>query len=118
MNICSHDCVVIDRLNDVWDAAVNIILAEVWVTGGLVDVIIDKLNNNMETMSVGTDVIDLEFVTRVSCDVDVITGEWVVAIIGLVTGIDADTLAEMSANDLAAAVMTVLGFALPAPREE
>ena len=99
-----------------WDTAASIIvLAEASVFDGIGDVFLGFSFVSADTEIMVATTINLEFVVvGVSCDVKMITGVWDVAIIGVVTTIGVDVVADMNVNGLAA-VMTTLEFALRAP---
>ena len=101
---------VIDALTGESDVEVSIISAEVWIMGGLADVVIG-VDVDMLT---DAEIITSEFVMAVACDVDVLTGMWAVAIIKVANDIVVDVFTDVNVKGLAA-MMTALEFALSAP---
>ena len=79
-----------------------------------VDMLSDAMLSVMEIIAMATPAITLEFVGSVSYVTDVLTGVLTVLIIGVVTAMDVDILADGSGNGLAA-VMTPFEFTLSSP---
>ena len=104
---------VIDALTGESDVEVSIIPAEVWVIGGLADVVIG-VGVDMLT---DAEIITSEFVVAVACDVDVLTAVWAVAITGVVIDNAVDVSVDMDVNSLTA-VVNLLELVLSSPSKE